>query len=103
MRLKDSSVSIFGVRPELVLACTIVDQVFKEAGTELVITACTERTTKHMKGSAHYNGCAFDARTRDLTVKLQNWVADESRIRLGGEFDVVLESDHLHVEYQPKG
>ena len=37
MRLKDSTVSIKGFKPELVLALFIIDQVMKEQGQEAVI------------------------------------------------------------------
>ena len=103
MRLKDASVSVFGFRPELVFAILVVDGIFREMGKELVITSGSERTVKHKSGSCHYNGCAFDCRTRDLLLKETTFVAEQCRLRLGAEFDVVQETDHLHIEYQPKG
>lgn len=52
----------------------------------------------HMKGSRHYVDQALDFRTRDLTPEqIQVW-AGEIRRRLGSRFDVVVETDHIHVE-----
>lgn len=57
----------------------------------------------HSENSLHYKGLALDFRTRDLTFGQQHiWVAlcEEA---LGPHWDVVLEKDHLHVEFDPKG
>jgi hypothetical protein len=57
--------------------------------------------SKHMAGSKHYSDEAADLRTRDLsTVDVQRWAA-AIRKRLGPDYDVVIESDHLHVEHYP--
>ncbi len=62
----------------------------------LVITSVSEG--KHSAGSLHYVGHAFDMR---LPGDPDTFVADLKEA-LGDEFDVVLEGDHVHVEYQPK-
>ena len=55
----------------------------------------------HMEGSLHYQDRALDFRTRDLTRdEVTQWAGEIER-RLGPDYDVVIESDHLHVEYQP--
>lgn len=64
-----------------------------------VITSRWDGT--HMEGSLHYEGQALDFRTRDLTAgQIHIWVAlvEES---LGEHWDVLLEKDHLHVEFDP--
>jgi hypothetical protein len=55
-----------------------------------------------MVGSKHYDGKAFDFRTWGLSSKQQQEFCDRCAEALGDEFDVVLESDHLHVEWDPK-
>ena len=78
-------------------------------GGVAVITSANDG--RHKKGSLHYENRAIDIRTtgggpgavgkltagqvRDLIAWLEQW--------LGPDFDVVLEADHLHVEYDPKG
>jgi conjugal transfer mating pair stabilization protein TraG len=58
---------------------------------------------QHMAGSLHYQDRALDFRTRDLSpVDVQRWAA-AIRSRLGPDYDVVIESDHIHIEHDPKG
>ena len=50
-------------------------------------------------GSLHYAGCAVDLRfPPDNAAGLKAALAEA----LGGDYDVVLEADHIHVEFQPK-
>jgi hypothetical protein len=91
---------IHGLRTEIVLAAVIIDQVFRENATEAVITSGIDG--RHSRGSLHYQGSAMDFRTRDLLPANQKTVRDEIKLRLGEDFDVVLEKDYLHVEWQPK-
>lgn len=56
----------------------------------------------HMPDSKHYHDEALDFRTRGLSkAKIAAW-AEVARRRLGRNYDVVIESNHLHVEYDPK-
>lgn len=64
---------------------------------DIVITSTTGG--QHVPGSKHYAGRAIDVRTR-------NWiepqaVAEAVATVLGPDFDVILESDHLHIEFDP--
>lgn len=93
-------VRIQGLRPELVLAMVILDGVFVLRRAVLTITAVIDG--KHSAGSLHYAGSAFDARTRDIPPAEVQEVATLARTALGADFDVVVEPDHLHIEYQPK-
>ena len=56
----------------------------------------------HKKNSKHYKNEAIDIRTRDMSE--QNKVLTKVWIKkwLGMNYDVVLESDHIHIEYDPK-
>jgi len=97
MRLK-SGVRIRGIRPELAVALEIAESVYRHESAELVVTSVTD--SEHKRGSLHYAGQAADLRTRGLIDVIQT--ANGLRDRLGDDFDVVVESDHIHVEYQPK-
>jgi hypothetical protein len=95
-----AGVRITGMRPEILLAAFAAERVYEEAGHDFTITACVDG--KHMAGSLHYAGAAIDVRTRDLaTADVQKLIA---RIKecLGADFDVLLEVDHIHIEFQPK-
>jgi len=99
VRLKHG-VSVAGVRPEIVLAMQITASVLQEMGEKLVVTSCLEG--RHERNSLHYAGLAFDLRTRTLKVDPSE-VTGRLREALGPEYDVVLEPDHIHVEFQPEG
>lgn len=89
-------VSITGIAPEAVLGLLVVATVFEQWGAHLTVTAVTDG--KHMEGSLHYRGRAFDLRLpeqKDLIVR-------ELQSALGKQWDVVLEKDHIHVEFDPK-
>ena len=92
---------MFGIRPEMVLAATVVMSVYSEfSNAECVITSITEG--KHGKNSQHYKGFAIDFRTRHIPEKFHNQLRVRTQTALGDEFDVVLEKTHLHVEYDPE-
>jgi len=99
MRYK-KGVTLFGVSAEILAALVVADSVWKRLGEELVVTSITDG--KHKFGSLHYLGYAGDVRTRyfqDGGVE----AADQLRDALTDEYDVVLESTHIHIEFQPKG
>ena len=100
MKLKDG-VRMSGVQQETVVAMMIANHVFiQQKKTQMVITSVMDG--KHMPNSLHYTGFAFDIRTRDLIVRDILTHVKEIRAALGKEYDVVLESDHIHIEYDPK-
>ena len=93
-------VSVDGIKKEIITLIAILNCYFYlRIGKPLVITSCTDG--KHMKGSKHYSGYAIDIRTRHLNVqeieKLIIWFKNS----YDKEYDIVLEKDHIHVEYDP--
>lgn len=97
--LKDG-VRLVGLQPQLVLAVLVVDGVCRERAVACVVTSAVDST--HERGSLHYVGAAVDFRTRELQPAHLTAFRDDVAERLGPEYDVVLEADHLHVEWQPK-
>jgi len=103
LRLKPG-VSMKGMSPQVSLGAQIVEGIYlKYNGGELRITSITEG--KHMRGSKHFTGCAFDAGVPAAAV-LQ--IVEECREALGEEWDVIDESKntkggpHIHFEWDPK-
>ncbi len=93
-----AGVRIKGLHSAMVRALPIVEDVY---GTvECVITSGADG--KHMFGSLHPRGKALDFRTRNLPSGALGGVIDAIRQRLGPDYDVIKEKDHLHVEYDPK-
>lgn len=105
MELK-KGVKLAGLRPQIVVALLVAEALWREYKTALVVTSGSDG--KHKVGSKHYSGDAVDLRVWNLpgydatdTSGSVKQIAAELGRRLGDEFDVVYEGDHLHVEYDP--
>lgn len=78
-----------------------VDQIFSKFGYKTVVTSITDG--KHSKGSLHYHGLAVDFRIYHVpSIEQQNRIHSEIEKLLGSDFDVILEKNHIHVEYDIK-
>ena len=64
-----------------------------------IITSTTDG--RHMPDSLHYKGLAVDLRIRDLSIGEQRRYFSSLRYALLKLCGVVLEHDHIHVEYSP--
>ena len=67
---------------------------------EIVVTSLLDGV--HSKNSLHYVGNAFDMRIWIYTQKQIAEIDKRLKKELGKDYDVVLEKDHFHVEYDPK-
>lgn len=92
-------VSIANLTPQMLFGNQIVESVFTTFGYNLRVTSGCEG--RHGRASLHFVGNALDygltnSDSDDLNIK--------SKLKhcLGEQYDVVLEKDHFHVEYQPK-
>lgn len=95
-------VSLKKLQPQMVLGAIIVDQCFGGQNLPCVVTAGDDGT--HMKASLHYKGLALDFRTSHVQDEhLLKVIVTNIKARLGGDYDVVLEGDHLHVEWDQHG
>lgn len=97
MIILGDKVRLHGIRAEVVLAMTIAERLYDNIGQTLVITSVTDG--KHMRASIHYTGGAFDI---GLPINDNDGMRQRIANGLGPDFDVVLEGDHIHVEWQPK-
>lgn len=95
-------VSVQGIQPELVLGLVIVSSIWEyyTHGIPFVITSVSDGV--HSANSLHYSGRAVDIRSRDLSVPQLNSMIALFRRALGPDYDVVLEPDHIHLEFDPK-
>tara|TARA_R110002020_G_scaffold15254_3_gene54517 strand:+ start:58 stop:357 length:300 start_codon:yes stop_codon:yes gene_type:complete len=99
MRLKEG-VRVKGIKPEILFAMIVCEQILQAHNLPLIITSATEG--RHSNRSLHYCGEAFDFRTNHVARDLKPTVRDECQAALGNAFDVVLEASHMHVEHDPK-
>lgn len=91
-----------GVAPQIWYALGVADNVYRAAGYTLVVTSLKDG--KHSAQSLHYRGLAADLRTRTIKTgdELRNIYARLKNILDFFGYDVVLEDDHIHVEYDFK-
>jgi len=90
---------IRGLRAEILWAVCVADKVFDEYNAEVVITSGMDG--KHSRGSIHYSGGAVDLRIWDIDENKREQVVIDLKYALGPDFDIILESNHIHMEYQP--
>lgn len=86
--------------PQAVLGIMICAKVYEDHAIDMVITSLNDG--RHGTNSLHYEGNAWDLRTRNIPVKDLKAVASDLKDALQNDYDVVLESNHIHVEYDPK-
>ena len=105
MQLKQG-VKLLGVKQETILAMYIVDSVYRDVVAQgVTITSICDG--EHGANSLHYAGYAFDVRTRynlasdQWTTSIKKQLVKGVRDALTSDYDVILECDHIHVEYQP--
>lgn len=94
-------VDLRGIAPQMAVAYIIAESIYQEkAGVHCVITSCSDG--KHGPNSLHYKGKALDLRISNLRPEQIHPVFNSLKQALGGQFDTVLESDHIHCEFDPK-
>ena len=93
-----NGVDLRGLSPQMAIAYTIACRC--SGPDDCVITSAND--SKHGPNSLHYKGQALDLRTRHLNGQGLQAVYLKLKESLGEQFDVVLESDHIHVEWDPK-
>ncbi len=99
MQIKEG-VKINGLKPEMLLGVIIIQSIFQQWKKEFVLTSVTDGT--HKEGSKHYEGQAVDIRIWDFTSEELESFAKDLRDALGDDFDIVIEKDHIHAEYDTK-
>lgn len=97
MQRKHDAVNIHGLQVQMQPVLRYAGAIWQEQGQELVVTSA--RDGMHSAGSLHYYGYAVDLRTRDFSDSAKRIVQKELQTALGSSYDVILESTHMHVEY----
>lgn len=75
-------------------------KVWAQIGREATVTSGNDG--KHMKTSKHYSDKGLDLRINDVNKDLwPKLVAGLKAMLEGKGYQVILEKDHIHVEYDP--
>lgn len=106
VKLKEG-VRMKGIKPEMAIAVPIIAGVWETFGrNELVITSA--RDGRHSTNSLHYQGYAFDLRIWGFKPEELDKVVTALQIAFNGragnssgEWDIVLEKTHIHLEFDP--
>lgn len=92
-------VSLRKLQPQMALALPIVAAMYAKYGYDTTITSGDDG--QHSNVSLHYDGLALDFRTRNCSPADLGPITAELRAAMPG-YDVVRESTHIHIEYDPK-
>lgn len=95
-------VNLNGVEPPTWYAIGVAEGVFRSRNSELVVTSLTDGVHPDAK-NVHGRGFAVDIRTRDLAPNVAGYIVEDLGhllFKLG--YDIVLEKDHLHIEWDAK-
>jgi uncharacterized protein YcbK (DUF882 family) len=92
---------VAGLGPQIWYVAGVYDMLhYQITQNEAVITSGTEG--RHMFHSRHYAGLAADFRTEDLKPNEIQQILEPMKNLLAPQgFQLILESDHLHIEYDP--
>ena len=89
-------VSIYGLQPEILWALDRCNEVWIG---DCVVTSA--RGDRHSVKSYHRLGLAVDLRSRDHDRQQQLDILLKANEALGDGYDLILESNHYHLEYDP--
>lgn len=95
MKIK-KGVIMAGLKVEMKIVMKIAEKLFKKYGKQSVVTSALDGT--HSAGSAHYFGYALDYRIWHVGKDVAKKIAEEMQVQLGGNYYVLLEHNHIHVQ-----
>lgn len=100
VKLKDDTVDVQSVPQSVldeILEAALPSYRKREALDVFVVTSAHDG--RHSSGTLHDDGLAIDLRVWEFTEAERRAVCEEMADRLGDSYDVVDETDHIHVEY----
>jgi hypothetical protein len=91
-------VDISRLKPPIRKKLNTIEKIFNDcADCEAVISSTYEGN--HSPSSLHYADLAIDFRLPPRNV---NIVVEELKRRLGKDYDILREVNHIHIEFDPK-
>ena len=106
MKVKEG-VSLVGLNIKMRKVISVVEYLWNIYNKEAVITAGSEVVDEdlffiHSVRSLHPFGLALDFRTRYFNKYQKKEIKTKLGLLLGSDYDVILHSTHIHVEYDPE-
>jgi hypothetical protein len=99
LKLKDKTVNLNGLDFRILQALMVVATIWRRHGM-LEVTITSALDGEHGVGSLHCFGRAVDIRSRNLPDVFK--MCDSLRDCISEEYDVIVEADHIHIEFDPK-
>lgn len=98
-----AGVKFDGVKTATLAGIMVVSFVYHRSGHACtILKLVTENPGITRLGTAHDRGLAFDVRTQMIAKNKQPAMVLSLKAALGDAYDVVLEKDHIHIEYDTK-
>lgn len=98
-------VDLRDLAPQMCIAYTIACAVYAKHGAAGQCVITSAKDGKHGPNSLHSRDgiCrALDLRTNMLSIDQLNNIGIDLKFSLGKQFDVIVEDDHVHVEWDLK-
>lgn len=93
-------VSLIGIEQEIITALKVLYYLYFALGKTLTVTSTFEG--QHRPGSLHYKGLAVDLRVWNLSTAERKRIVEAAKGLLGKDYDVIDETNHIHVEFDRK-
>jgi len=101
MKIKNENVKIDQLCKEIKYIIENIENACKKLeGKDYQITITSGNDSKHMKNSKHYTNEAIDIRINNMKYPVGNTI--NIRKAIGRNYDVILEMNHIHIEWDKK-
>jgi len=102
LKLKDSTVNISQLKPELWFAAGAAMVIYDQYNNLQNCVITSGNDGRHKDGSFHYKDQAIDLRVWGFSEETIGHVRDALADYLGRDYDVINERNHIHIEFDPK-
>jgi hypothetical protein len=97
-------VKLNALKPQMTLVLQVANEVYQKHNVmECWITRGNEHADGSLEHSLHYIGHALDFRSRNIPQQIRIQVRDAIMAALGDDYQSKPITNHIHIEYQPRG
>lgn len=90
------------MKPEILAVYCILQALSARADLGYTPTVTSANDSAHVPDSRHYMDLAIDIRTHDMRPCVKEVYIKTLNTSLSSDYQVIVESDHIHVQYHPK-
>lgn len=100
LKFKNDNVSAQSLSSQLLLVLFVATEAYRVNGFDCIVTSLND--SRHSKTSLHYSGNGGDLRIKGIPPSIVGKIHAQIVDSLNQDYDVILEPNHIHIEYQPK-